>query len=100
MAKFTLPEVHAGKTMVLLDKYPFTDGVFVTNNAAALKMKAILCRDYECTLELDPETAQSPVSSDDSSLSVESTKLGVQSVAKVEEPKAELKAADTKAAKA
>jgi hypothetical protein len=97
MAKFILPPVHEGKTMVLLDKYPFKDGVFTTNNASAMLMKTILCRDYECTLELDvvAEEGSNESTNAEGSLAVQSTKLG-QAVINED---AALKAAEAEALK-
>lgn len=75
MAKFKLPEVHAGKSMILLDRYPFVDGEMRVSNADALKMAPVLVRLYECSVEMDVEVAiPQPVV--EGSLGVNSTKNG------------------------
>lgn len=76
MAKFTLHGPNAGKTMTILDKYHFVDGVYQATNADALKQKTILCEFYSCSLELDPEVQVTEQGDPDTSLSASVTKAG------------------------
>lgn len=66
MARITLPEVHAGKTMVLLDRYQFIKGVMIVSNEDAKKMAPLLVRFYECSVEFDH------ISVDTESINIES----------------------------
>lgn len=76
MARITLPEVHTGKTMLLLDRYQFIKGVMIVSNEEAKKMAPMLVRFYECSVEFDSVTVNSDQkeSESDGSLTVASTK--------------------------
>ena len=76
MARITLPEVHCGKTMTLLDRYQFINGVMTVSNEEAKKMAPMLVRFYECTVEFDTVSVNSELkeSESDGSLTVSATK--------------------------
>lgn len=84
MAKFILPESVKQRTQVILEKFPFVDGVFNTNNSYAQKVKLQLCRDYGCTLELDTEMNEDKVQLDETSLASNVTKVETTAEVKVE----------------
>lgn len=73
---FKLQGPHEGKTMVILDKYPFVDGVFKTQPHNALLMSAILCGSYGCSLSYEgsDQVEESRDGDEEGSLSIKSTR--------------------------
>lgn len=69
MYKFTLTGPYEGQTMVLNDRYGFTDGVMECDDATAALVSPILCNYYACKAEklVDPEV---PELSDDEKASL------------------------------
>ncbi len=73
---FTLQGPLKGKTMAILDKYPFKDGVFKTQPHNAILMAAILCGSYGCALtyEGSDEVVEAEDGDGEGSLSINSTR--------------------------
>lgn len=75
MGVFTLGGPHAGKSMVILEKYPFTDGVFKTPAQFAPLMRRMLVEYYGCTLTYEGDDSAEQVEDDgEGSLAVNSTR--------------------------
>ncbi len=76
---FTIKGPYEGKTMVVLERYPFTNGVFKTPAHYAPLMARILCEYHGCelTYEGGDEDEALKESDGDGSLAVSSTKGGL-----------------------
>lgn len=87
---FTLVGPNEGRTMVILEKYPFTNGVFKTPAVYAPLMARMLVPYYSCVLSYEGDdnvpSVEDETVGDDASLAVSSTRG--QTVGQVMESKA------------
>lgn len=71
--KFTVHGDNAGKTVIINDRYKFTDGVLVCEESVGILIEPILCGYFGCTSEtIKEKAAEKPVA--ETSLNKEKTK--------------------------